>query len=117
VGTTTWHERFDVCSTPQTEEPEQPERQLETWERLWPDYPPLPEFLIISAEDRRRSWQGVSLVPTLQEQQADDWRLRNAAIVEQQKQKKLESLQRLKDKHPGQHYDRKLRKWVPDAHT
>jgi hypothetical protein len=79
----------------------------------------IPAFLKISPEDRLKAWEGVPLThpSSMGQQTTEAWRVkedaRRAADTEARRQKNAAGLARLREKHPKETYDRKLRRWVP----
>lgn len=84
----------------------------------------IPDFLIISAEDRLKAWDGIKLTdprlhtPTLD---VELWKQREnerkALDAEKRKAKNAAGLARLKEQRKGQKYDRKTKMWWPVTAT
>ena len=84
-----------------------------------PDDLSIPEWLKISAEDRKKGWEGRRLtdahVSTGGGVAAERWKAYNDSIERDRKLKSADALKALKEKHKGQRYDQKIRRWVDDT--
>lgn len=70
-----------------------------------------------TVEERAQAWRDIPL-STVAETGSTMNETTRRAYAQQKEERRLKqaaSLQRLKDNHPGEHYDRKLRQWVSDA--
>lgn len=76
----------------------------------------LPAFLIITEEQRRAAWEGVSLTDAYRGGKMEDWQKREWERRKQMRAEKqaksAKSLAKLKAKHKGERYDRKAKQWV-----
>lgn len=81
------------------------------------DIPDIPDFLLIPQAERNAAWAGRRLTDSRsgldEDEIAKRQRERNAALAAEEKRKKMESLQTMKDRHPDEQYDPKLKAWVP----
>jgi hypothetical protein len=84
-----------------------------------PDYPELPEFLILKGrtdEERLADWAKVPYTLQGSNQSAADRAERGrsvaAALEEERREHNARGLERLKEKHRGERYDRKTRTWI-----
>lgn len=75
----------------------------------------IPDFLKISAEDRKRAWE--TFRPRSAAPVEEEWQRRNRLAAEARiaakKAKNAAALARLKEQHAGERYDRKRKIWVP----
>lgn len=87
------------------------------WRADWADCD-IPPALILTEEERRAAWQGVTLTDSHRGGSTEEWQLRERArrkqIREERRAKAAVSLARLKARHAGERYDRKLKQWVKD---
>jgi hypothetical protein len=76
----------------------------------------IPEFLKLTQEQRRAAWVGFKHTDP-RGGTVEEWRLRQEEArqrrADEKKRKNAEALQRLKDAHPDERYDRKKKQWVP----
>lgn len=80
----------------------------------------IPEFLKVSAEDRKAAWdrhvKEHGYTNSYHGGNDEKWRVREAErraqIAADRKEKNARALARLKAEHEGEHYDRKLKMWV-----
>lgn len=77
----------------------------------------IPAFLILTAEERTRLWEGVKVTDQRTGQLTDDIEQRLAAEREQRKEirkaKNAKGLAKVKASHPNERYDRKTKTWMP----
>ena len=78
----------------------------------------LPECLKLTPEQRKLAWEGVPVTVSNGRAYVDeeDWekkqRFYREAHEAEQTRKNAVALEKLKESHPGQVYDRKLRQWI-----
>jgi hypothetical protein len=76
----------------------------------------IPEFLKISAEERKAAWKGREHTNPFIGGTDEAWRARETerreAVAVAAKEKNLKGLAKIKAAHPGQKWDRKLKLWV-----
>lgn len=77
----------------------------------------LPSFLVISAEARKKAWEGVKLTDSHRGGNVEDWQIKveadRANRLAEKKAKNAKGLAKVKADHPNERYDRKLKQWVP----
>jgi hypothetical protein len=77
----------------------------------------IPDFLRISAEDRKKAWVGFKHTNPHEGGTDEAWKQREQArrhaLEAEKKAKNAAGLARLKSEHEGERYDRKLKMWVP----
>lgn len=83
----------------------------------WPSKAtPVPDCLQINEARRRKAWEGVKLTDQWTGGTQEEWKIKQDQIQEQRalldRERVAVALGRLKDKHPGERYDRKTRAWV-----
>jgi hypothetical protein len=78
----------------------------------------IPEFLKISAEERKAAWKGREHTNPFIGGTDEAWRAREkerrAAIEDARKTKNARGLAKIKQAHPGERWDRKHKIWVPE---
>ena len=76
----------------------------------------IPLFLIIPQEERKAAWVGRTMTSQFHSETEEAWRVREKErrelIAAEIKAKNARGLERMKEKHAGQKYDRKLKIWV-----
>jgi hypothetical protein len=76
----------------------------------------IPLSLIISQEDRKAAWIGRKVTSQFHSETEEAWRVREQErrdlIAAEIKAKNARGLERMKEKHAGQKYDRKTKTWI-----
>ena len=79
------------------------------------DYNCIPDFLKMTAEERKKAWKGVPVTDPYQHHLPANSRGIPVAEAEQAKRKakNKKNFERMMEAHEGEYYDRRKKQWLP----